>query len=192
MRLGTFKRANALRLPMLCAALLLTAACGAKQSNETLSTMTAPQLKPELLDFAISEARSLRATGARVWCVPFARNASGIQIRGNAEFWWGKAAGLYPRSKDPHVGSVMAFSGTGKLPMGHVAVVSKIHDDRLIEIDHANWHRNQISLGMKVKDISPAGDWSLVTVESNPGQFGSPYRIDGFILPQPVQMASAQ
>ncbi|MBY6047267.1 CHAP domain-containing protein [Vannielia litorea] len=189
MRLGPIKRANALRLPLLCAALLLTAACGAKQSTETFSTMTAPQLKPELLDYAISEARSLRATGARVWCVPFARNASGVQIRGNANTWWGSADGVYARGRTPQVGAVMAFSGTRKLPMGHVAVVSRVISDREIEIDHANWKRNQVSLGMSVIDVSDANDWSLVKVQSQPTAYGRPYMIDGFIYP--VQVSNA-
>jgi len=190
MGISTGKRPAGLRLTMVCALVLLTAACG-QRSNQTLSTMNAPGIEPERLSFAISEARDLRSRGARVWCVPFARNASGVEIRGNAEYWWSKAAGVYPRSKEPVPGAVMAFAGTGKLPMGHVAVVSQIHHERLIEIDHANWHRNQVSLGMKVKDISPMNDWSMVTVESYPGQFGSPYRINGFILPQ-QQMASAE
>lgn len=183
MRLGTSKRAKALRLPLLCAALLLTAACGAKRNNETFSTMTAPQLKPELLDYAISEARSLRSRGARVWCVPFARNASGVQIRGNANTWWDGAHGNYARGKTPQVGAVMAFSGTSSLPMGHVAVVSKVVSPREIEIDHANWHRNQISLGMSVIDVSDRNDWSVVKVLSQPSAYGRPYPVDGFIYP---------
>ncbi|MCO6382144.1 CHAP domain-containing protein [Oceanicola sp. 502str15] len=187
--MGTLKRAKALRLPMLCAALLLTAACGAQRTTETFSTMTAPQLKPGLLDHAISEARSLRARGARVWCVPFARNASGVEIRGNANTWWGSAHGTYARGRTPQVGAVMAFSGTRKLPMGHVAVVSKVISDREIEINHANWKRNQISLGMSVIDISEQNDWSSVKVQSQPNAYGRAYPIDGFIYP--VQVSSA-
>ncbi|MBS8225263.1 CHAP domain-containing protein [Vannielia litorea] len=152
--------------------------------------MTAPQLKPELLDYAISEARSLRSRGARVWCVPFARNASGVEIRGNANTWWGSAHGTYARGHTPVVGSVMAFSGTSKLPMGHVAVVSKVISDREIEIDHANWKRNQVSLGMSVIDISEKNDWSVVKVKSQPAAYGRPYPIDGFIYPVPATTAS--
>ncbi len=57
------------------------------------------------------------------------------------------AKGVYDRGAEPEVGAVMVFSGTRKLPMGHVAVVSKIVSDREILIDHANWKRNQVSLG---------------------------------------------
>ncbi|SIN91993.1 CHAP domain-containing protein [Vannielia litorea] len=189
MRLARPIRAKALRLPLLCAALLLTAACGAQRNTETLSTMSAPQLKPGLLDYAISEARSLRATGARVWCVPFARNASGVEIRGNANTWWNSASGTYARGRTPQVGAVMAFSGTRQLPMGHVAVVSKVVSDREIEINHANWHRNQISLGMSVIDVSDKNDWSVVKVLSQSNAYGRPYPIDGFIYPTPVSTA---
>lgn len=132
---------------------------------------------------AIHEAQAKRALGHRVWCVPFARTASGVQIRGNANTWWPQAAGVYDRSKAPHVGAVMAFAATRGMPMGHVAVVSGIVSDREITIDHANWERNKVSLGMSVIDISDKNDWSRVRVESNPGQYGKVYPINGFILP---------
>jgi len=75
----------------------------------------------------------------------------------------------------------MAFAGTRALPMGHVAVVSQIVSDREIRVDHANWLRNQVSLGMSVIDVSDAGDWSRVRVESTPGNYGKVYVIDGYI-----------
>ena len=140
------------------------------------------------MSFAISEARSLRAQGARVWCVPFARNASGVEIRGNANTWWGKAAGQFDRDKKPQVGAVMAFAATRGMPMGHVAVVSKVKSDREILIDHANWEKNRVSLGMAVIDVSDKGDWSAVRVRSTPNAYGSVYPIDGFIF----RTASAQ
>ncbi len=146
-------------------------------------------LDPDLLSQAIHQANALRSAGARIWCVPFARAASGVDIRGNANTWWMKAASEFDRSHEPSIGAVMAFSGTRKLPMGHVAVVSKLVSDREIEVDHANWVRNRISLGMRVLDVSPNNDWSAVRVESNPGQFGRVYPVDGFILP-PTMMAS--
>ncbi|MDW4496769.1 CHAP domain-containing protein [Sulfitobacter sp. D35] len=142
-----------------------------------------PGLDPERMSMALAEVQSKHARGQRVWCVPFARDASGIEIRGNAETWWGKARDLYHRGDDPVVGSVMAFASTRGMPMGHVAVVSDIVSDRHIRIDHANWHRNRVSLKMSVMDVSKGNDWSRVRVETHPGSFGKVYPINGFIYP---------
>ena len=102
-------------------------------------------------------------------CVPFARAESGVEIRGNAKTWWSQAAGTYERGDEPRKGAVMAFAGTGGMPMGHVAVVKKIVSDREILIDHANWspingRRGQIERNVRVVDVSNAGDWSMVRV----------------------------
>ncbi|TNJ48642.1 CHAP domain-containing protein [Phaeobacter sp. B1627] len=141
------------------------------------------QIDPHRRAFAVSEAQSLQARGARVWCVPFARNLSGVQIRGNAKTWWQKAQGDFDVSKTPTIGAVMAFRATSSMPLGHVAVVSELIDDRMLRVDHANWHRNKISLGMTVIDVSEQNDWSQVRLESNPGAFGRVYPITGFIRP---------
>ncbi|MDO9369952.1 MAG: CHAP domain-containing protein [Sphingopyxis sp.] len=102
-------------------------------------------------------------------CVPFARAESGVEIRGNAKTWWSQAAGTYARGEEPRKGAVMAFAGTGGMPLGHVAVVKKIVSDREILIDHANWspingRRGQIERNVRVVDVSNAGDWSMVRV----------------------------
>jgi len=102
-------------------------------------------------------------------CVPFARAESGVEIRGNAKTWWSQAAGTYQRGDEPRQGAVMAFAGTGGMPLGHVAVVKKIVGDREILIDHANWspingRRGQIERNVRVVDVSNAGDWSMVRV----------------------------
>jgi hypothetical protein len=34
-------------------------------------------------------------------CVPFARQASGVEIYGDANTWWTQAEGRYPRSSQP-------------------------------------------------------------------------------------------
>lgn len=102
-------------------------------------------------------------------CVPFARAESGVDIRGNAKTWWSQAAGQYERGQEPRRGAVMAFAGTRGMPMGHVAVVKKVLNDREILIDHANWspingRRGQIERNVRVVDVSNAGDWSVVRV----------------------------
>src|SRR5690606_18481460 len=100
----------------------------------------------------------------RIWCVPFARTVSGIEIKGNAKTWWSQAEGRYQRSKSPKVGAVMAFAASRSMPMGHVAVVSKVLSEREILIDQANWERNRITQDTLVVDVSAKGDWSSVRV----------------------------
>ena len=168
----------------LCAVLLLTAACGNTVSQSSSNEPArAYFVDPSLQAQAISEAKVKRAKGQRVWCVPFARTASGVEIKGNAGTWWKSAAGVYDRGADPQIGSVMAFASTKKMPMGHVAVVSEVVSDREILIDHANWKRNKVTLKMPVIDVSEKNDWSKVRVEGSPGVMGSVYPINGFIYP---------
>ncbi|MDP5216260.1 CHAP domain-containing protein [Ruegeria sp. 2205SS24-7] len=144
---------------------------------------TEANLNPERQSMALREVAQKRARGQRVWCVPYARNLSGIQIRGNAKDWWGKAHNLFERGTEPAVGAVMSFRATRGMPLGHVAVVSEIVTDREVIVNHANWHRNRVSLKMGVRDVSKNNDWTLVRVESRPGQYGSSYPVNGFIYP---------
>src|SRR3954469_4909315 len=102
-------------------------------------------------------------------CVPFARAASGIQIYGDAWTWWDQAKGRYQRGQRPRVGAVLAFSKSDKLKLGHVAVVSRIVDKRVLMITHANWSRQNGVRGhaeqdVTLFDVSTRGDWSLVKV----------------------------
>lgn len=173
-----------LGIPFLCVAMLFAAGCSQKSTGyETIATAG---INPDLQAMAIREVRELQSRGARVWCVPFARNASGVDIRGNANTWWGKAEGVYARGKQPLVGAVMTFKATGRNPMGHVAVVSEVVSPREIKVDHANWKRNKISLKMSVIDVSDKNDWSAVRLESQADSYGSVYPITGFIYPDAV------
>lgn len=130
------------------------------------------------------------AASAYLQCVPFARAASGIDIRGNARDWWAAAEGRYDRGQTPSVGAVMHFSGTRAMPIGHVAVVSAIVSDRELLIDHANWspingRRGQIERGVRAVDVSANGDWSSVRVWYAPiGDLGLRANpVSGFIYP---------
>ncbi len=121
-------------------------------------------------------------------CVPYARQASGVQIFGNAKTWWAQAAGRYDRGSEPKVGAVISFKPTRSMPMGHVGMVSKIVSDREVLIDHANWstiggRRGHIERGARVVDVSPNGDWSAVRVWYAPlkGLGTSIYPLNGFI-----------
>ena len=121
-------------------------------------------------------------------CVPFARLISGVQIYGDAYTWWRQAVGKYETGFTPKAGAVLCFKPTGKMRLGHVAVVSQVLTDRVIQITHANWSRiggtrGQIEKDVTVIDVSPAGDWSQVKVWYDPVRDlgSSTYPTHGFI-----------
>lgn len=130
---------------------------------------------------------STRGRGRRLQCVPFARENSGIELIGDARTWWGKAGGLYERGTRPEVGSVLTFRATRHMPLGHVAVVTKIVDARTIEIDHANWtSAGLITREVSVVDVSERNDWGAVRVElAQSGDYGAIYPVHGFIYDRP-------
>lgn len=103
-------------------------------------------------------------------CVPYAREHSGISIRGDAWTWWSSAAGVYDRGHAPRLGAVVVFKKHGSMRHGHVAVVTQVLGSRQVMVDHANWaprrggHRGQISRNMAVVDVSPRNDWTEVRV----------------------------
>ncbi|NML06592.1 CHAP domain-containing protein [Sphingomonas sp. G-3-2-10] len=125
-------------------------------------------------------------------CVPFAREVSGIDIRGNAWTWWSQAEGRYERGNEPEVGSVMSFKKTGRNPYGHVAMVSAIISDREVLLTHANWsYRGGIERNVRAIDVSPAGDWSQVKVWFAPtgGMGTTVFPVNGFIYPDDAPKA---
>lgn len=121
-------------------------------------------------------------------CVPFARQASGIAIYGDAWTWWDQAKDRYQRGDQPRVGSVIAFARQSRLPLGHVAVVSRTVEKRVLMLTHANWSRFNGERGhaeqdVTVFDVSKNNDWSEVKVwfrDSN-GLGGTVYKVHGFI-----------
>lgn len=135
---------------------------------------------------------SLSAPASALQCVPFARETSGVEIFGNARTWWHQAAGRYARGGTPEVGSVMTFKPTRRMPIGHVATVSSIVNEREVLISHANWsringRRGQIERNVRVIDVSARNDWSEVKVWYAPLQdLGtSTYPLYGFIYNKP-------
>jgi len=120
-------------------------------------------------------------------CVPYARMVSGIALRGDAHTWWRSAEGKFRRGHLPAPGAVMVVKGSNKTPLGHVAVVTKILNEREVLVDHANWLNNEkIHLATPVIDVSAANDWSAIRVWYTPGaQYGaSVYPVAGFIYPE--------
>ncbi|MDP3174671.1 MAG: CHAP domain-containing protein [Phenylobacterium sp.] len=138
---------------------------------------------------ALSLAPASNAFADTYWqCVPFARLLSGIQIFGDAWTWWRQAAGKYETGFQPKTGAVLCFKPTGKMKLGHVAVVNQVLTERVIQISHANWSRidgtrGQIEKDVTVVDVSPQGDWSAVKVWYDPVRDlgGSTYPTFGFI-----------
>ena len=123
-------------------------------------------------------------------CVPFARDESGVQLFGAAKSWWHQADGTYDRGNEPRKGAVLAFASSRSMPSGHVAVVSKVLNAREIMIDHANWspignRRGQIERNVRVMDVSPNNDWTMVRVWYAPiGDLGLRANpVHGFIYP---------
>ncbi len=127
------------------------------------------------------------------WCVPFARDVSGINVMGNAKDWWYAAAGHYARGHQPEPGSVLDFEGIPRMPLGHVSVVMRVVNSREILVEHANWagpgsNHSGISRNIPVIDVSPNNDWTEVRVGLGPrypGQYGSVYPTYGFIYDRP-------
>ncbi len=129
------------------------------------------------------------ATADTYWqCVPFARLISGIQIFGDARTWWQQAIGKYETGFQPRAGAVLCFKPTQRMRLGHVAVVSQVLTDRVVQITHANWSpidgsRGKVEENVTVIDVSNDGDWSQVKVWYDPSRDlgGSTYSTHGFI-----------
>ena len=121
----------------------------------------------------------------RISCVPYARERSGLQIFGDAKYWWDRAKDLYARVTAPAADAVMVFSGSNRIRRGHVAVVTAVISPREIKVDHANWQNHgEIDLNMPVLDVSKDNDWSQVRVwDPKSSQYGARvYSISGFIV----------
>lgn len=120
-------------------------------------------------------------------CVPYAREASGINLYGDAYTWWDSAENKYMRGHKPVPRSVLVLARTNRMTHGHLSVVKNIVNDRQINVTHTNWGndwrtRRRVFESMRVEDVSPMNDWSSVkfwNFEEN--SFGFPYKAMGFI-----------
>jgi CHAP domain len=151
-------------------------------TDEQPVPQTAPQEPADSL--AAAAAPVVETPAHRLYCVQYARLRSGLQIFGDAKYWWDRAKDLYARATQPAADAVMVFSGSKRIRRGHVAVVTAIVGPREIRVDHANWQNHgEIDLNMPVLDVSKDNDWSEVRVwDPSTGQFGARvYAISGFI-----------
>ena len=130
-------------------------------------------------------------SAAVLQCVPYARIVSGVDIRGDALTWWDQADRQYKRGSAPKKGAVLAFRPHGPMMLGHVAVVSRVLDDRRVLIRHANWSvPGAIEEDVLAVDVSNGGDWSQVRVWHSPtAQMGARTNPTfGFIYPTKARL----
>ena len=175
---------------------LAVTACGKNYDKPVVKSSAALPLatpKEAVTDDEGSEdATQLASLGSveiakqKISCVPYARQISGIQLKGNAWQWWDAADGVYKRGSEPAVGAIIVMEKRKGLERGHLAVVTRLVSDRIIQVDHANWKHGEIHKGSLMMDVSPAGDWSQVRVWYPPiNDFGTGrYPIAGFIYPE--------
>ncbi len=127
-----------------------------------------------MLAIGVLAFSSVAAQAQEYWqCAAFARVFSGIQIFGDAYTWWEQASGRYAKGDTPQAGAVLVFKPQGSMRLGHVAVVSQVLTDRIIQVTHANWSaidgsRGKIEQNVTVVDVSPGGDWTEVKVWYDP------------------------
>ena len=169
---------------------------GASKSFHILALISCTMFSLQASAHRHSHARALFERGTKrialsseprvIQCVAFAKQAAGMDISGNARDWWNNAAGIYERGSQPESGSVLSFEENGRMPLGHVAVVSGLRDKRTIIIDQSHWNSRGITRDVEVQDVSDDNDWSAVRVQLGHGAgFGSIYRTHGFIYPRP-------
>jgi surface antigen len=140
-----------------------------------------------LIPLLVCLPRASWAWDRRPQCVPFARALSSIRLFGDAWRWWSAAAGLYNRGATPQAGGVLSFRSDARMPLGHIAVVTRVIDGREIEVDHANWAPGAVRRQVRVLDVSLNNDWTAVRVELAEGDhFGAVYPTNGFIYGWPI------
>ncbi len=173
---------------------LTMAACAAPSAEYAAPAAPAPQVVVQSASHVQPGAQPSQAGPARprivtpqrrLQCVPYARQHSRLEIRGDAWTWWNQAEGRYQRGHRPAVGSVLVLKRKGR-SRGHLAVVTRIVSDREIVASHANWlNRGQIHVDTPIRDVSPKNDWSAVRVWYTPGKVlgKSVYPAYGFIYP---------
>lgn len=155
---------------------------GLSESGVVLSEPTLSIISEDKV--AVADTPTIVRPGRRIFCVEFARLASGIALFGDARTWWDQARNAYAQLTNPAAGAVMVFERRKSMRSGHVAVVKRIVSSREVLVDHANWGRDgKIYLNAPVVDVSANNDWSRVKVwNTRAGTLGNTaYALKGFI-----------
>jgi len=151
---------------------------------------------PTLPSMAVAELPdpSVEMPLKKLACVEYARARSGLAVFGDAKFWWARAKNLYARLRTPVENSVMVFTASSKMRLGHVAVVTNVVSKREIRVDQANWlNHGEIDHSTPIMDVSAKNDWSKVRVwDIKSGQYGNVYAVSGFIAKDPTRQADAE
>ena len=171
---------------LLAATLLVSACAGSPAEAPPTDAANQNIVVHRTADRTAIPAARIIATAHPLQCVPYARRVTDLDIRGDAWTWWQSAAGRYRRDSRPAIGSILALKQTGRLRLGHIAVVSRILNSREILVEHANWlNRGQIHKDTLVRDTSTDNDWSAVRVWYTPGRTlgKQTYAAHGFIHP---------
>jgi hypothetical protein len=151
---------------------------------------------PSLPSMAVAELPdpSVETPLKKIACVEYARARSGLAVFGDAKFWWARAKNLYARLRTPVENSVMVFTASSKMRLGHVAVVTNIVSRREIRVDQANWQNHgEIDHSTPIMDVSAKNDWSKVRVwDIKSGQYGNVYAVSGFIAKDLTRQADAE
>lgn len=142
-----------------------------------------------LIAAALAMTAAAVTPAAAIQCVQYAREISGINLKGDAWQWWNAATGVYDRGRAPKDGAVLVFTRQGSMHHGHVSVVTRVLSNRLVLVDHANWApartagRGAVTTAVPVLDVSPKNDWTQVRVWFQPtNDFGTRvYRTDGYV-----------
>jgi hypothetical protein len=166
---------------------------GAGQQRHAPATTSRTAMRPQT-----SRRSYVGSFSGGISCVPYARSVTGMEISGNGREWWHNAAGRYARGQRPEAGSILSFPGSGGMSRGHVAVVSRVLNPRIIEIDHANWGgpgipRGTVMRNIRVLDVSDDNSWTTVRVQTgwDSTTFGREYPTHGFIHNRPATSYAA-
>jgi hypothetical protein len=151
---------------------------------------------PALPSLAVAELPppSVEKGRKRLSCVEFTRALSGLNLFGDAKYWWARAKNIYARLASPAEEAVMVFTATKRLTKGHVAVVSHVISKREIRVEQANWQNHgEIDHQTPIIDVSKNNDWSQVRVwDIGSKSYGRVYAVSGFILKNPTALIARE
>ena len=104
-----------------------------------------------------------------IQCVPYARQVSGIQIRGDAHTWWGQAEGRYAKGRLPRVGLTAPAwkSAMPPGPGGAVRMIDWQQDAKFYQF----WIRAKENGSFEIPDVRP-GTYTLRIDGNTTGAYG--------------------